>query len=226
MRRRRQPPSRLPTLVSPTATIVADQGQTSFQVVISEPVLVSSMVNTAFSINNTAAGTGVGAPAAVDPSGTTPVATTFVVPYAAGLDANDTVRLIAGIVKTADGRSVATTTVTVAVDTIKPVATVLAAPNNSFFQVSFSEPVDNATATNTASYVYVDGQNPAVPLAPGAAAITLDPTGKVATVPTSRSLLPGDRVGIQNNVIEDLATPPNTAAGVTRTVVADNIARL
>jgi len=214
------------TLIAPTATIVANQGQTSIQVVISEPVLTAganSMSPAAFSLNNGPAGAGFTGVTAVDPSGTPTVATTFVVTLAAPLAVNDTVRLIANTVATADGRFVATTTVTVAPDTTKPVATVLAAPNNASFQVSFSEPVSPATATNTANYVYTDGQTPANPLTPGGA-ITLDPTGRVATVPTNRPLLPGDTVGILNNVIADLATPPNTAAGVTKTVLADNIA--
>jgi hypothetical protein len=128
-------------------------------------------------------------------------------------------------VKTVDGRFAASTTVTVAPDTTKPVATVLAAPNNTTFQVSFNEPVDvAATAVNPANYVAIDGQTPASPLNVTGVSFAADPTGRVATVTVNRVLLPGDRVGIVNNVIADRATPPNFAAGVTRTVLADNIA--
>jgi putative cell wall-binding protein len=209
------------TLVSPTATIVAGQGQTSIQVVISEAVRTDSVTAASFALNNVVGG--FGPITVVDQSGTAPntVATTFVVGTPAALAVNDVVRLVSNTVRTLDGRFVATTSVTVAPDTTKPVATVLAAPNNAGFQVSFSEPINPATAI-AANMVAIDGQTPANPLTVGGVAV--DPTGRVVSVTTNRNLLPGDRVGIVNNVVADLATPANFAAGVTRTVLADNIA--
>jgi putative cell wall-binding protein len=213
------------TLVSPTATIVAGQGQESIQVVFSEAVRVDSVTVASFALNNVVGG--FGPFTAVDPTGTTPVATTFVVGTPAPLAVNDVVRLVANTVRTLDGRFAATTSVTVAPDTTKPVATVLAAPNNASFQVKFSERVDPATVI-AGNFTAVDGQSPANPLT--IAGVSLDSTGTVVTVavgpvgPPARLLLPGDRVGVNNNVVADLATPPNFAAGVTRTVLADNIA--
>ena len=222
------------TLVTPTGAITANQAQLSFTVVFSEPVLTSTVGVVDFSLNN---GVGAKQPNAilqvVDPVGTvaaTQVATTFVVGVSAALAVGDSVRVNspstvpAGEIKTPDGRIVGSTSVTVAADTTKPVATILAAVNNNTFRVKFSEPVTTATANvppaAVTNYTAIDGQSPANPLTVVSAALDVA-TNTVATVTVSRNLLPGDRVGIANNVIADLAG--NLAVAQSATVQADNI---
>ena len=216
----------------PTATITANEAQTTVKVVISEPVLVTTaQLATAFSLNNSNAD--IGAVTASDPSGTPQVATTFSVAITkvGGLEVGDSFRLNANVIKNAAGTAVAAQTVVVAKDTTKPTATVLAAPNNAFFRVMFSEPVSpganvaaNYSAIGTAANNAVA---PATVLAPtGVPSAVAGSNDMVWNVPVTRNLLPGDRVGINGGVIGDLVPAPDTnyANAVSLTVLADSIA--
>ena len=207
------------TLTTPTAVITAEQGRESFTVVFSEAVPVANVSLTDFNLNNTAVPVGPTA-SAVDPTGTPAVATTFTVStLTAPLATADSVRLNGGTVATADGRTNASVTVVVAPDTVKPVATMLVAPNNSTFQVSFSEPVTHPMGPVGASYFTTSATGGVAFTAP---TVVLNGAGTLATVTASRSVLPGDKVGIVGGVIADLAG--NLAVVTSKTVVADNVA--
>ena len=116
------------TQAVPTATIVANQAQTSVKVVISEPVLVSTAV-TARRSRSTTANLAAAAVTPLDPSGTPPVATDIHALLFPLCMVGDSFRLNANQIKNAAGTAVASQTVVVAKDTTKPVATILAAPN-------------------------------------------------------------------------------------------------
>ena len=205
----------------PTATITANEGQTIVKVVFSAPVLVSSVSAAGtFSLNNVA-DPGVVAPAALPPA--TTVATDFTVTLPAPLNVGDAFRLNANTAKTAATPPVfaASTTVTVANDTTKPVATITASPNSTTFLVKFSEGVDAVAASAATSYTAAAGSGNAAIAVAGAA---YDGTTFTATVTVNRALLPGDQVGNVGGVIGDLATPPNFANAASRTVLADQVA--
>ena len=195
--------------------------------------------NLDFKLNNGAPGVGfvatIANPAA---SGTPAVAMSYDITLAAPLAAGDLISFpsTGNTITAPDGRLVLPASATTAADTTAPAATVLAATNNAFFRVAFSEPVTLASAgpLGLANYTAIDGPgnvppNPALVLGP-VAVVTADPAGNptVVQVFTNRNLLPGDVVGIKGGVIADLSTAPiatgNKAAASSRTVIADNVA--
>lgn len=204
----------------PTATITANEGQTIVKVVFSEAVRTSTVTPAAFSLNNAALPGGSTVVPAV--AGTT--GTTFSVDLAGtALNVGDVFRLNANTVSTSATPAVfaAGTSVTVANDSTKPVATVSAAPTQITYRVAFNEGVNTAQAIINGNYTVTPGS--------GNAALTVnnavyDATTFTATVTVSRALAQGDRVGIVGGVIGDLATPQNFANATSVTVLADSIA--
>ena len=207
----------------PTATITANEGQNVVKVVFSEPVLVSSVSAAGtFSLNNILlAGGAAVTPNAVAPS--TAVATSFTYTLGAGLIVGDNFRLNANTAKTAATPPVfaASTSVTVVKDTTKPVATVVASPNNATYLVKFNEGVNAGQATTNGNYSVIAGGGNAALTVAGAA---YNPANFTSTVTVNRALLPGDRVGIVGGVIGDLAATQNFANAASVTVLADTIA--
>ncbi len=204
----------------PTAAITANEGQSIVKVVFSEAVLTSTVTPAAFALNNVALpGGSIVVPAAVGTTGTT-----FSVDLGAtALAVGDVFRLNANTVSTSATPPVfaAGTSVTVANDTTKPVATVLAAPTQFAYRVAFNEGVNPGQATTIGNYTVTPGSGNAALTVTGAA---YDGTTFTATVTVSRALAQGDRVGIVGGVIGDLATPPNFANAASVTVLADSIA--
>jgi len=131
-------------ITTPTATISAAAGATSFTVVFSEAVNPATVIPAAFQVLSATSG----APTAVTPLGSTN--TTFLVTVPGPLSAGDIVRLAQGAapiatglsaVVTPGGTNVGVSTLTVAADTTRPSVTLTGATGLSSFTATFSEAI-------------------------------------------------------------------------------------
>ena len=137
-----------------TAAIVGRAGQTTVTVTFSEPVLKSTCATT--DLVAIAAATGVSTQSNACTMTTVPSTalsgTTAVFGFAAAITKGDELRLAKGVLGTADGRTNALTTATVAGDTTKPTVSTTAKINGTgtAMTFTFSEPVKRVDA-------FVDG---------------------------------------------------------------------
>jgi putative cell wall-binding protein len=210
------------TTVTPTATLAADQGRSSFTVEFSEAIVSSSVQITDFVVSSPAR---VVTPTAVTqalPVGATN--TKWTVTLDAPLFAGDTVILTANSVQTpgAAPRFNALTSATVAPDTTRPTASIVTNAGASEFFVVFSEPMgaSAAVATNYTS------TGPAIT---GAALVA--GTTSTYQVTTAAALAVNNVVGVTGTLVP--APGPSTGAldlagnpvvTTTRTVVTDTVA--
>jgi putative cell wall-binding protein len=140
------------TTVTPTATLAGDQGRTTFTVEFSEAILSSSVAPADFAVaspSRTVTPIGV---AVVPPAATT--STQFVVTVDAELRAGDQLILAANSVQTPGlaPRFNALASASVAADTTRPTATIIANAGGAEFYVIYSEPMNETSVELITSY--------------------------------------------------------------------------
>lgn len=218
------------TTVTPTATITAEQGRSSFTVTFSEAVSVTS-ASTSANVVFARAGATVSASTATavnaDSSGRSTTWTISGITATGGgttLAAGDVITVKAGTGTTANGRASAAATATVAADTTRPTVTSLTVPVGSTTgYVTFSETMSSATSAAWATVT--SGTVSAVTLVSGSTyAITFASAltaGQTVTIPDVAVDLAGNKVVSTSKIVAlDTVAPTITKAVVSTTASA------
>jgi len=207
------------SIATPTATITAAPGATSFTVTFSEAVTPGTVVPGAFQVLSVTSG----APTAVTPLGSSN--TTFLVTLPGPLSAGDIIRLAQGAapiatglsaVVTPGGSNVGTATLTVAADVTRPSVTLTGATGLSSFTATFSEPV---VALPTFTITRPGGGAPTVvlPAAPANCALPAGAPVLTCTIATSAPLATNDTITVLAGSYTDPSLNPGLGASITVT---------
>jgi len=206
------------SITTPTATITAAAGGTSFTVTFSQAVTPGTVTPGAFQVLSATSG----APTAVTPLGS--ANTTFLVTVPGPLSAGDIIRLAQGAAPIATGLSAVVTpagtnvgiaTLTVAADTTRPSVTLTGATGLSSFTATFSEPV---VALPTFTITRAGGGAPTTGAATPANCGT--PAGApvlTCTIATTAALATGDVITVVAGSYTDPSLNPGLGASVTVT---------